>query len=165
MSDILFNSLQVYSCPPDLEPTSLWHDSVILGAFKNEIPPGKKIAQAIFMGPKNYCMDIADEKTGQLVERITKIRGFSLKSEHLTEKMNFNTFLEFVTAMQHGEHLFEALPQFRIQTDRKRKKLVSKECRKIFQTYCSDKRFFNPQLSLTEFFAYGVVPPAEVISS
>ena len=82
--------------------------------------------------------------------------GLTLSSGDAQEKMDINLMREFVHQIQQEKTISTTVSQFRLVIDGVTKQINAKEMDVVFKNYSNIKRFYNPEASKNQLWAYGV---------
>lgn len=130
---------------------------VKLGFFKSEVPSGQYLRKFQSLSPKNYSMDFADCNTHQLVSRVVKVRGLTLRGPACKAALNADHMEKMIQALRKGQHSSLKIPQRQLRIDGKIKKLKWHHLQKKYSTFVTeDKRFFEPSKSHCVTWPYGL---------
>ena len=127
----------------------------IFGQWKSEVAEDGYILRFMALSAKNYAYEVADARTGEVVARVTKIRGLTLKGA-VAEAMSPELLLHFVRELAAGRTVRKYVPQFTLKIDGVEKTIEAVEIQKMYSNVCNEKRFFRPDVDDTKLWAYGV---------
>ena len=93
--------------------------------------------------------------THQFVERVVKIRGFTIGGL-AAEAMNPDVILDFIQALRLGNHKSKQVPQFRFKIDGVSRVVSSEQVKKIYSNMVDNaKRYLAPHIDKSKLFSYG----------
>ena len=69
--------------------------SNVCGDFKSMLKPNQIVQSYISLGPRNYSLLLSD---GHEIENVIKVRGLSLSSHHLSERLSMQVYSDFLEA-------------------------------------------------------------------
>ena len=136
--------------------TDLQIHATIFGAFSDEIKDGEQISSFVGIGSKNYAYETMKKDTKEKVKQVVKVKGLTLSSGDAQEKMDINLMREFVHQIQQEKTVSTTVSQFRLVIDGVTKQINAKEMDVVFKNYSNIKRFYNPEASKNQLWAYGV---------
>ena len=132
----------------DIHPT-------IFGHWANEISEDEEITVFAGIGSKNYAYQTVKKSSGEAGQSVCKIRGLTL-SEETKKIINVDQFLQLVGKRQTEEQESISVPQFRLGINKVTKQLNAKETSTNYSNDSNKKRFYDPEVSLTRLWPYGV---------
>ena len=107
-----------------------------------------------FFSAKNFCYQLHDSATHQLVETVVKVRGFTVSGK-ASEEMNAEAFSHFIQALNEGKVESKAIPQFRFRINGKTRQISAEEVTKIYSNAANGKRFHCPKVDRSRLWAFG----------
>ena len=104
---------------------------------------------------KNYSFEEHSKATGELVNRICHIRGFSTKGK-VNEHMNPEIMLEMIQALQENKVDSRMIPQFTLKINNQTRLITSATVEKVYRNTANTKRWHDASLEKGRLFAFGV---------
>ena len=104
---------------------------------------------------KNYSFEVHRIATGELVDRICHIRGFTTKGK-VNDHMNPEIMLEMIQALQENKEESRSIPQFTLKINNKTRLITSATVEKVYRNTANTKRWHDASLEKGRLFAYGV---------
>ena len=106
------------------------------------------------MGSKNYSYDKEDVATKEIVGRVTKIRGMTLRGPSL-KAIDTNQMLDFVGKMQEDQKVEKAIPQQRLKINNVSKTICATEVKSLYSNFSNEKSFW-PRKPIQQNFGHMV---------
>ena len=128
----------------------------LLGYLKDEAD-GYRIGGFQAIGPKLYSMKYCEKNSENIVSQQSRIKGLTIKSPNVTEKVNYELLQDFVCQLQAGKSPEIIVPQTSFKIERKSMSISTHQYNKVLRRSTDmPKRFLNlNQRHPSLLFAYG----------
>lgn len=141
---ILYSASPQFKPPVDFTPA--------FGDFKHVLGPFATIKKFYSLGCKNYCILYTEQ--GKL-KYITKIKGLSVNSHNLTDKISPETYERFIQAHFEDQVINEYIPQSRCKLEKQTRTFKQIMLTQKFTSELHIKRYL---LKKTKFYKYKTFP-------
>ena len=109
---------------------------------------------SFYCSAKNYCYQLYDCVTHELVETVVKVRGFQVSGK-AAEEINPAVFSKFIQALNEGKVATKDISQFKFRINGKTREVSAEEVKKIYSNAANKKRFHCPKVDESKLWAFG----------
>jgi hypothetical protein len=109
------------------------------GEWKHVLPPDQEIIAFASLGVKNYCLQIEDQTTGEILHQST-ISGLNLKTDDLQAEFSTDMMRDFLDSCIARKEKHIMVPQRRVYKDKASGLVYDKKVLLKYRNSCLQKR-------------------------